>query len=106
MAEADGNRTRQDCVAALLIGFEVRARHQRGERFRCGLYCKIRRPERPGRRERCGESRGESRVARADQRELRRIRDESALMDEIIAWSPRSPRSSSGAAWVAYRGVR
>src|SRR5262245_49241356 len=34
LAEADGNRTRQDCVAALLIGFEVRARHQRGERFR------------------------------------------------------------------------
>jgi hypothetical protein len=34
MAEADGNRTRRDCVAALPIGFEVRARHQRGERFR------------------------------------------------------------------------
>ena len=35
-AEADGNRTRQDCVAALLIGFEVRAGHQRRERFRVG----------------------------------------------------------------------
>ena len=36
LAEADGNRTRQDCVAALLIGFEVRAGHQRRERFRGG----------------------------------------------------------------------
>jgi len=39
VAEADGNRTRRERVAALPIGFEVRAGHQRRERFRRGLYC-------------------------------------------------------------------
>jgi ribosome-associated translation inhibitor RaiA len=34
VAEADGNRTRQNRVATVLTGFEVRARHQRSKRFR------------------------------------------------------------------------
>ena len=34
LAEADGNRTRQNRVATVLTGFEVRARHQRSKRFR------------------------------------------------------------------------
>ena len=37
MAEADGNRTRRERVAALPIGFEVRAGHQLRERFRFGV---------------------------------------------------------------------
>lgn len=61
VAEADGNRTRRDRVAAIPTGFEVRGRHQPCKRFR---------PESTGLA--CGSPRG--RIARADGATRRTLR--------------------------------